>query len=378
MAEDWLADVRKYAADADETVVAAIVKYLGIALRKVDSSLVSFTDKKETDRVRENFLKKKLGLTHDNATLDAAIAGVGDRMKGDRTKNRVTVYYLLAEHYGLLSIFGGVAGAAAATGAAAGLAGARDNDAPPAADDAAGGGAAAPLAAAGLGGAAGAAAASFAADTPAAAAAPPPPPASPPPASVAPQAAYSAPEAAAGGGIGWLPWLLLALLVLALLFFGLRYCSKQDAAVAPADNGTAISETAPPVDGAAGTAVPAAAIPEGAGVVAADREGKPMLTVYFDTGKSLVSNDLATAAASVKAYVDGNPGATLAVSGYNDPTGNAAANAELSKNRAQSVKAALEKLGIAADKVVLEKPAETTTTGTDNSAARRVEVTVKG
>ena len=129
--------------------------------------------------------------------------------------------------------------------------------------------------------------------------------------------------------------------------------------------------------GATGTAT-AAAIPAGAGVVAADREGKPMLTVYFDTGKSEVSNDLTTAAASVKAYVDANPAATLAGSGYNDPTGNAAANAELSKNRAQSVKAALEKLGFAADRVVLEKPAEATTTGTDNSAARRVEVTVKG
>ncbi|MBJ7500864.1 MAG: OmpA family protein, partial [Sphingopyxis sp.] len=128
---------------------------------------------------------------------------------------------------------------------------------------------------------------------------------------------------------------------------------------------------------AAGTAT-ATAIPEGAGVVAADREGKPMLTVYFDTGKSEVSNDLTTAASSVKAYLDSNAAATLAVSGYNDPTGNAAANAELSKNRAQSVKAALEKLGIAAERVVLEKPAETTTTGTENSAARRVEVTVKG
>src|SRR3546814_4856112 len=70
------------------------------------------------------------------------------------------------------------------------------------------------------------------------------------------------------------------------------------------------------------------------GAVAADREGKPMLTVYFDTGKSEVSNDLTTAASSVKAYLDSNPAATLAVSGYNDPTGNAAVNAELSKNRA--------------------------------------------
>lgn len=361
MAEDWLADVRKYVADADENVVSAIVKYLGIALRNRDSSLVSFTDKKETDRVRENFLKKKLGLTDDDATLDAAIAGVGERMKEDRTKNRVTVYYLLAQHFGLLSLFGGAAGAAGAAGTAAGLAAAGGLDGDSGKDDDTT--SAVPLAAAGLAGASA---------IPAAAA---PPPAAPAPSAASPQTAYSSGDSEKSGGMGWLPWLLLLLALAALLFFGLRYCSKQDAAVAPATDETAISETVAPAD--TGTA-PVAAIPEGAGVVAADREGKPMLTVYFDTGKSEVSNDLTTAASSVKAYLDSNPAATLAVSGYNDPTGNAAANAELSKNRAQSVKAALEKLGFAADKVVLEKPAEATTTGTDNSAARRVEVTVKG
>lgn len=374
MAEDWLADVRKYVADADETVVSAIVKYLGIALRNRDSSLVSFTDTKETDRVRENFLKKKLALTHDDATLDAAIAGVGEQMKGDRTKNRVTVYYLLAQHFGLLTLFGGAAGiGAGAAGAAAALAAAGGSDDDAGKDD--DGASAAPLAAAGLAGAGAAAAA-----TPSVAAAPAAPP---PPAAPVPQTAYSSGDGGgdgdkASGGMGWLPWLLLALLALALLFFGLRYCSKQEAAVAPATDEAAISETVTPADGAVAPATPAAAIPEGAGVVAADREGKPMLTIYFDTGKSVVSNDLSTAASSVKAYLESNPAATLAVSGYNDPTGNAAANAELSKNRAQSVKAALETLGIAADKVVLEKPAEATTTGTDNAAARRVEVTVKG
>lgn len=357
MAEDWLADVRKYVADADENVVSAIVKYLGIALRNRDSSLVSFSDTKETDRVRENFLKKKLGLTDDDATLDAAIAGVGERMKEDRTKNRVTVYYLLAQHFGLLTLFGGAAGAA---GAAAGLAAAGGLDGDSGKDDDS---SAVPLAAAGLAGASA---------IPAAAA---PPPADPAPTAASPQTAYSSGDGEKSGGMGWLPWLLLLLALAALLFFGLRYCSKQDAAVAPATDETAISETVAPADTAT---APVAAIPEGAGVVAADREGKPMLTVYFDTGKSEVSNDLTTAASSVKAYLDSNPAATLAVSGYNDPTGNAAANAELSKNRAQSVKAALEKLGFPADKVVLEKPAETTTTGTDNSAARRVEVTVKG
>ena len=374
MAEDWLADVRKYVADADEAVVSAIVKYLGIALRNRDSSLVSFTDKKETDRVRENFLKKKLGLTDDDATLDAAIANVGEQMKGDRTRNRVTVYYLLAQHFGLLTLFGGAAGAVGGAGAAAAMAavGGVDGDAPK--DDPAA--PVAPLAAAGL---AGASAAAPAAATPPPAAAP----VDPAPPAASPQQAYSGGSGdidSSGGGMGWLGWLLLALVLAALLFFGLRYCSKQDAAVAPATDDTAISESVAPGDGTVGTTgtASAAAIPAGAGVVAADREGKPMLTVYFDTGKSDVSNDLTTAASSVKAYLDANPAATLAVSGYNDPTGNAAANAELSKNRAQSVKAALEKLGFAADRVVLEKPAEATTTGTDNSAARRVEVTVKG
>lgn len=88
-------------------MIAGIVRHCGIALHKRDSSLVSFSDKAETDRVRNGFLKKKLALTDDDATLDAAIAEVGQRMKGDRTKNRVTVYYLLAERFGKLSLFGG-------------------------------------------------------------------------------------------------------------------------------------------------------------------------------------------------------------------------------------------------------------------------------
>lgn len=103
---DWAADVRKYAPDADDKVIAGVVRHCGIALQKADSSLVSFADKAETDRVRERFLKKKLALTDDDATLDAAIAAVGLKMKGAKRKNRVTVYYLLAEHFGKLSVFG--------------------------------------------------------------------------------------------------------------------------------------------------------------------------------------------------------------------------------------------------------------------------------
>lgn len=105
MAEDWAADVKKYVPDADEKAIAGIVRYCGIALRKRDSSLVSFGDKEEVERVRANFLKKKLGLTEPDGELDRTIESVRNRMKGDHMKNRVTVYYLLAQHYGKLSEF---------------------------------------------------------------------------------------------------------------------------------------------------------------------------------------------------------------------------------------------------------------------------------
>ena len=87
-----------------------------------------------------------------------------------------------------------------------------------------------------------------------------------------------------------------------------------------------------------------------------------MATVYFDSGKSAVSNDLAAAAATLKAYLDGHPGANLAVSGYNDPSGNAAA---------------LKAAGIVDTSVELVKPAEATSTGVTPEQARRVEVTVQ-
>jgi 3-dehydroquinate synthetase len=105
MAVDWAADVKKYVPDADGEAIQGIVRYCGIALRGRDSSLVSFTDKDEVARVRDNFLKKKLALSVSEADLDRAIDAVVEKMKEDRTKNRVTVYYLLAEQFGKLDLF---------------------------------------------------------------------------------------------------------------------------------------------------------------------------------------------------------------------------------------------------------------------------------
>jgi outer membrane protein OmpA-like peptidoglycan-associated protein len=51
-------------------------------------------------------------------------------------------------------------------------------------------------------------------------------------------------------------------------------------------------------------------------------------------------------------------------------------NAELSKNRAQAVAAALQALGIPAVAIALVKPAETTDTTTTLENARRVDIVV--
>lgn len=67
---------------------------------------MSFSDKAELDRVKKGFLTKKLEIT-DEATQDELLAHVKETMKADRTKNRVTVCYLLAEKAGQLSVFGG-------------------------------------------------------------------------------------------------------------------------------------------------------------------------------------------------------------------------------------------------------------------------------
>jgi hypothetical protein len=98
---DYLADVKKYDAGAGAEVVEKIVKHLGIALRSRDASLVSCTDPKELERVRESWVGKKLGVT-DAKKADAAIEKTCQVMHADHSKHRVTFYYLVAKDLGKL------------------------------------------------------------------------------------------------------------------------------------------------------------------------------------------------------------------------------------------------------------------------------------
>ena len=102
---DALEQVRTFAPNADEAVVAKMAATYRLVLSNRDSELVSFSDREERETVRENFLKKKLGLTQSDEELDRAIKEVGVAMGESRRKPRIAVYYLLAEKFGKLDVF---------------------------------------------------------------------------------------------------------------------------------------------------------------------------------------------------------------------------------------------------------------------------------
>ena len=104
---DYATDIKKYTSNVNDAAVKGIVKHLGIALKSKDASLVSASDPTELARVRDSWLKKKLALTDSDEKLDASIKTVTEKMKAERNKSRVTVYYLLAEKYGKLGMFTG-------------------------------------------------------------------------------------------------------------------------------------------------------------------------------------------------------------------------------------------------------------------------------
>jgi TPP-dependent pyruvate/acetoin dehydrogenase alpha subunit len=96
----YLNDLKKYTKDVDEDLLALIVFHLGPAIYRVDAEVVSCSNQDELDRVRNNFLKKKLGLTESEERLNHAIKEVCQTMGSDnRHKYRAVFYYLLTKMY---------------------------------------------------------------------------------------------------------------------------------------------------------------------------------------------------------------------------------------------------------------------------------------
>ncbi|KRC26392.1 OmpA family protein [Acidovorax sp. Root219] len=138
---------------------------------------------------------------------------------------------------------------------------------------------------------------------------------------------------------------------------------------APAST-TALANNAPAAP-AADMAAPAAAAAAAAADAASVRVDNGVVKFYFASAKAELAAGANEALADVvKGVAEGKK---AVVSGFHDATGDAAANAELAKQRAYAVRDALKGLGVAEDKIELKKPEETTAGGS-NAEARRVEV----
>lgn len=88
-----------------DDLLTKVAKGLGPSIYNADSSKVSGSDKTELDRVKANYLIKKLGLA-DGPELDAAIAEVMEKMgSSNRNKYRAVVYAMLCKKFGKEGIY---------------------------------------------------------------------------------------------------------------------------------------------------------------------------------------------------------------------------------------------------------------------------------
>lgn len=175
-------------------------------------------------------------------------------------------------------------------------------------------------------------------------------------------------------GFNWLPWLLLALGILALLF-ALSRCNREDtAAVAPAPTATptevvASTPNAGSADALVGTS--------GLGTYLAGTEPLPRTFTFeklnFDTAKSNIRPADAAEVNEVAATLKQYPNARIRIAGYADARGTDAANMALGKARADSVKSALVAQGINAGRIETVSGGETNPVDTNATAGGRFE-----
>lgn len=124
------------------------------------------------------------------------------------------------------------------------------------------------------------------------------------------------------------------------------------------------------------TPAPAAVVASVADEAEVAPVGEALAKVYFAIGKaSLNEADKGVVAKTIEALA-ANANAIVLLSGFHDPSGDPAKNAELAKQRAFAVRDALIAGGVAADRIKLRKPESTVGTGSPEEG-RRVEIRVQ-
>jgi hypothetical protein len=105
--------IAKYAEDLrskcgmepDMALLTKVTIGCGPSIYDNDAQTVAATDPAERERVKKNFLVKKLGLK-DGAALDEAFDAVANTYgQSERNKYRAVFYYMLVKHFGKEGVY---------------------------------------------------------------------------------------------------------------------------------------------------------------------------------------------------------------------------------------------------------------------------------
>ncbi len=102
-----------------------------------------------------------------------------------------------------------------------------------------------------------------------------------------------------------------------------------------------------------------------------------LMKVYFASGSAALPANADKGVAELVGYFKAKPNGKLALSGFVDPSGDPAKNAEIAKQRAFAVRDAFKAAGVAEDKIDLQKPTDITAGSTSAAEGRRVEVSLQ-
>jgi hypothetical protein len=102
----YAADLRnKCKMDPDMALLTKVTIGCGPAIYDNDAQTVAASDAEELERVKKNFLIKKLGLKDSPALMDGIKAVVATYGQSERNKYRAVVYYMLTKHFGKESVY---------------------------------------------------------------------------------------------------------------------------------------------------------------------------------------------------------------------------------------------------------------------------------
>ena len=102
----YAGDIRdKLGAEPDMDLLRKVTIGCGPSIYNADAETVASSDQAELDRIRTNYLMKKLGLSDGPELMDAINAVIDKYGRSNRSKYRPVVYYLLCQHFGKQAVY---------------------------------------------------------------------------------------------------------------------------------------------------------------------------------------------------------------------------------------------------------------------------------